>query len=184
MTGPSRRRARRNAPGVRFESSRPNRRRPRRGPGGGAEGRGGAAPAGSGAGHRLLEHVADCLIEAWGPDAASCAGEALAALVESFARVDARAPRERRPLRVAGTDAEDALARLLEEVIFTVETRGEIPVGFHLHRFSAGEVTGEMEVVALAAADLVGPSPKAVSYHGLEMREGAEGWRCRVLVDQ
>ena len=36
-------------------------------------------------GHRNLPHTADVIIEAWGPDLAACAEEAVAALIETYA---------------------------------------------------------------------------------------------------
>jgi hypothetical protein len=56
-----------------------------------------AFPSGS-AGHRLVDHVGDCVIEAWGPDAESCLKEALRALVESFAKVSGSPAISTRPL--------------------------------------------------------------------------------------
>jgi SHS2 domain-containing protein len=40
-----------------------------------------------------------------------------------------------------------------------------------------------MEVVAADHVELVGPVPKGVSYHGLEIGENGKGWRCRAIVD-
>jgi SHS2 domain-containing protein len=36
-------------------------------------------------GHRTLPHTADVILEAWGPDLATCCEEAVAALVETYA---------------------------------------------------------------------------------------------------
>ena len=69
--------------------------------------RSGSAPPAA-VGHRLLPHTADCAIEAWGPDRASCLTEALCGLMEEFVELpDAAAPRVL-PLAAAG-GAEDAL---------------------------------------------------------------------------
>ncbi len=142
---------------------------------------GAAPPAPSG--HRLASHTADCFIEAWGPDQATCTEEALAALVEVFASVDDAPVTRVLPL---GTDAgqpEDMLVALLEDVIYTVEVLAVVPVRFHLAGTEDGGLAGEMEVVPVEQVVATGPAPKAVSYHRLsmELREGR--WQCQALID-
>jgi len=44
-------------------------------------------------------------------------------------------------------------------------------------------VVGVMEVAAARSVELVGPVPKAVSYHGLRVDHDEGGWRCRAIVD-
>ena len=139
-------------------------------------------PAGS-AGHRLVEHVSDCAIEAWGPGVTACLREALTALVESFALVRDAPVTSLRPFSLAPCGAEDALVLLLEEVIFNLEVRAEVPIRFHVAATEDGGFVGDMEAVPASQVELVGPLPKAVSYHDLRMTGGADGWRCHVLVD-
>ena len=135
------------------------------------------------AGHELIDRAGDVAIEAWGADAASCLREALVALVESFAGVGEPPATSLRPLATGPCGAEDALVSLLEEVIFNLDVASEVPVRFHLEPTEEGGFAGDMEVVPLARVEIVGPAPKAVSYHGLEMKEAPEGWRCHVLID-
>jgi protein archease len=40
-----------------------------------------------------------------------------------------------------------------------------------------------MDVVPADEVEVVGPVPKAVSYHELSMTPVEGGWRCRVLID-
>ncbi len=134
-------------------------------------------------GHRLVPHTADCIIEAWGPDRASCAAEALSGLVGSFAQVTDPSVAEEWPLGTKASEAGDALVSLLEDVIYAVEVLGVVPVRFHLREEGQGQISGDMEVVTSDRAEVVGPVPKAVSYHDLSMAAAPAGWRCRVLVD-
>jgi SHS2 domain-containing protein len=134
-------------------------------------------------GHRRLPHAADCLLEAWGPDRAACLTEALLALVETFAEVDDSVTAEVLPLATSASGAEDALVSLLEEVIYVVDALGVVPVRFHLAEAEDGGLAGDMEVVPASSVVLVGPVPKAVSYHALEIASFDGGWRCRALVD-
>jgi len=134
------------------------------------------------AGHRLVPHTADCIIEAWGPDRPSCLTEALEALVEEFADVTDAVCTKVLPLR-AGAGAEDALVSLLEDVIYTVDVFSVVPVRFHLGEAADGTIAGDMEVVPLEEVRVAGPAPKAVSYHGLTISGEGGVWRCRVLID-
>ncbi len=133
-------------------------------------------------GHRQLPHTADRALEAWGPDRAACLTEALLALVETFAEVRDLATTEVLPLG-AVSGPQDALVSLLEEVIYVVDALGVVPVRFHLAEAEDGSLAGDMEVVPASEVELVGPVPKGVSYHALEIAPWDGGWRCRVLVD-
>ncbi len=135
------------------------------------------------AGHRLIPHTADCIIEAWGPGLASCLTEALCALVEEFAEApEAVAPRVF-PLAAEPGGNEDMLVTLFEEVIYVLDVFSVVPVRFHLTETAGGGVAGDMEVVPVDQVELIGPVPKAVSYHELSMAAYEGGWRCHVLVD-
>ncbi|HMK63545.1 MAG TPA: archease [Acidimicrobiales bacterium] len=134
-------------------------------------------------GHRLLPHTADSVIEAWGPDRPACLSEALEALVDIFAQPADAAVTRPLPLSADAGPATDILVRLLEEVIYVTEVLGVVPVHFQLADTEDGGVSGNMEVVDAHQVELIGPVPKAVSYHGLEMAEHDGSWRCRALVD-
>jgi SHS2 domain-containing protein len=141
-------------------------------------------PSEAPSGHRFLPHPSDWLIEAWGPDRASCAVEALRALVEGFAEVPSRAEVcSVVPLRAGPGPPDEALVSLLEEVIYELDARGLVPVRFRLAETDDGGFGGEMEAVPLEQVEVVGPAPKAVSYHGLVMTELGGSVRCQVLVD-
>jgi len=135
------------------------------------------------AGHRLVAHTADVIIEAWGPDRASCLTEALYALVEQCAQVPDAAVSRVLPLSATSSGAVDVLVALLEEVIYVFDVFSMVPVCFHLTEADDGSIAGDMEVVPVDQVVIVGPAPKAVSHHGLSMSENGQGWRCRALID-
>ncbi len=134
-------------------------------------------------GHRLVSHTSDCIIEAWGPDRLSCLSEAMSALVEIFAEAPDEAVSRAIPLSVDPGSDRDLLVSLLEEEIYTIDVLGVVPIRFHLATTEDGGVAGDMDVVEAHGVELVGPVPKAVSYHGLEFTERGGEWRCRVVVD-
>jgi len=140
--------------------------------------------AGPGAGHRLVPHTADRIIEAWGPDRASCLAEALTGMVESFARPKGtEEPGRVLPLSAPPGRPEDTLVALAEQVIYALDVFEAVPVGFRLEETEAGGMAGTMDVVPTQAVEVLGAPPKAVSYHELFMEPTEDGWRCRMLVD-
>ncbi len=136
------------------------------------------------AGHRLVPHTADCIVEAWGPGRAACVSEALSALVESFASGTGSSEPRPMPLDAVPAGPADQLVSLLEDLIYVMDVFSVVPVGFRLVDTEDGGITGEMDVVPVDEVEEVGPVPKAVSYHELSMTGTSQrGWRCRVLVD-
>jgi len=105
------------------------------------------------------------------------------ALVEIFADVSDETVSRALPVSAERASDADLLVSLLEDEIYTIDVFGVVPVRFHLADTEDGGVAGDMEVVEASGVELVGPVPKAVSYHGLEMAEEGGGWRCRVVVD-
>lgn len=144
----------------------------------------GGDPSSAGSGHRPLDHTADTAFEAWGPTRAACFGEAVRALVGSFADTDAvRASAAHEATFDRSGDDEDLLVDLLDEVIYLVDVRGAVPVGGDVHDRDDGGIAARFD---LAETDQVRPRgavPKAVTYHGLEVVRDDRGWRCRVTID-
>lgn len=134
------------------------------------------------AGHRALPHTADIRVEAWAPTREACIAEAARAVVESFADLgSARSGEVRRRTLVARTD-EDLLVATLDELIFLLDTTGEIPVDLELHPTSDGaEAVFAMALPGDVAQ--VGSVPKGVSLNDLHLAEAPEGWRCEVTLD-
>ncbi len=135
------------------------------------------------AGHRLVPHTADSIIEAWGPDRCACLTEAMTALVALFAEPADGAVARAVPVAADPGAAVDILVALLEEVIYVTDVLGVVPIRFHLVETEDGGVAGDMEVVDSRQAVLVGPVPKAVSYHDLSMTQQDGRWTCHAVVD-
>ena len=141
-------------------------------------------PLGRGvAGHRLSPHTADWMVEAWGPDRLSCLVEALKALVEVFAEPGEGAASFVEALSVDAAPDAEVLVALFEEVIYLADVLAVVPVKFDLAETEGGGVAGRIEVVPATATEPVGPVPKAVSYHDLQVVQEGGAWRCRAVVD-
>ena len=117
-------------------------------------------------GRRSAPHTADLRIEAWGPTREDCIAEALRGLVESFAEVSGTGY-ERVTARhvTAGSDA-DLLAAAVEEVIYGLDTDGEIPATVEVSRAADDGIDLMLRVVDASAVEIVGAAPKAASLSG------------------
>jgi SHS2 domain-containing protein len=131
-----------------------------------------------------VPHTADLRIEAWGPTREVCIAEAVRGLVESFADVsDAGCHHAIERHLTAGADA-DLLAAAIEEVIYRLDTGGEIPVAVEVGRSADGGIDLALRVVDASTVEIIGATPKAASLSGLACAPDAPGeWSCAVTID-
>lgn len=134
------------------------------------------------AGYRSLPHVADVILEAWGPSRAACLEAAVRGLVELFVDVGGRAPEAWDSFEVTAANDDDLLARVLEEVVFVVDARGRVPVVADLEDLDGG-VRGSLGTVAIDAVEQTGALPKGVSRSGASLARVAGEWRAHAVVD-
>jgi SHS2 domain-containing protein len=130
-----------------------------------------------------VPHTADVILEAWGPDLASCCEEAVAALTAEYVDTAGATEIDRRRIHLApGTD-DALLLDLLEEVIFALETAEGVPVRAEARAASDGGIDADLVVADRSSVVPTGAVPKAVSRSELTVRVQPGGVRCRFLVD-
>jgi SHS2 domain-containing protein len=135
------------------------------------------------AGHRLLPHTADLILEAWAPTRIECLEEAARALVDSFARVPTDLGGRARPIRLLPGDDDATLVALLEEVMFVVDALESVPIAVSLADAEDEGIRGELELVSIDTVEIHGPAPKGVSFGDLAFERDDGGWRCRATID-
>ncbi len=133
-------------------------------------------------GHRTVPHTADLRIEAWAPTADQCLAEAVNGMVEGFADLSGARSEVGRDVLIEAADAEEQLAALLNEVIFRMDTDGELPRAVEVRRAGPG-LRVHLSMVDAAEAVPIGAVPKAVSLHGLRFGREGTGWSCSVTLD-
>ncbi|WP_031224121.1 archease [Streptomyces roseochromogenus] len=134
------------------------------------------------AGHRTVPHTADVGIEAWGPSRERCLAEAVLGLVECFADLSGVRPTAVERLELAEGSDEELLATLLDEVVYRLEVRGEVPVDVEAE--AVGDGLGiRLAVAGLDTVEVTGAPPKGVSWHRLHIGPDPYGWSCGVTVD-
>lgn len=134
------------------------------------------------AGHRALPHTADIRLEAWGPTLGECLAQAVAAMVESFLDPGQATPSAEHELRIPPTSPEDGLVTVLDEVVYLLDTAGQVPVAVTTTE------DGDDLLVRFALADVadmpqIGAVPKAVALQDLTVRREAGRWVCAVTLD-
>lgn len=129
-------------------------------------------------GHRVLPHPADVIVQAWAPTPEECITEAVHALVESFADASLARGVGSHDFTVAETSWAERLVAVLEEVVFLLDSRGQVPVAVTVQTDSAS-----FELADVADADLVGSTPKGISRSGLEFSRIGDTWHCCAIVD-
>lgn len=137
----------------------------------------------SGRGHRTLPHTADVIVEAWGPDLATCVEEATAAMVGTCLDTGSALAVGERTVRVASSSPEQAVLDALDEVIFALDTSPHPPIGARVRDAGDGSLVVTIALADPGSVEHVGAAPKAISRSGLTVATTADGVRCRVLVD-
>ena len=129
-------------------------------------------------GHRSVPHTADIRIEAWAPTPEACVAHAVQALVETFTRIPEGVDTQSELVDLPIDSLDGLLVGVLDEVIFLVDARGLVPVRSKVS--TDGRV--RFDVAPLDRAEVVGATPKAVTWHDLRFgRDG--GWSCAVTID-
>ena len=135
-------------------------------------------------GHRGVPHAADLRIEAWADTREECVAEAVRALVNSFAEPGEQARRRAVQWHVTGETDADLVAAAIEEVIYGLDTSGEIPVAVAACRAADGGIDLTLHLAGLDQVEITGAVPKAASLSGLRCSQDESGrWSCAVTVD-
>ncbi|RZU75703.1 SHS2 domain-containing protein [Micromonospora kangleipakensis] len=134
-------------------------------------------------GHRMVPHTADVRIEAWAPDREGCVAEAVTALVDTFVDTTGATPEATVEFQVPSGDDPDLLVGVLNEVIFRLETEGDVPLATEVRAANDGGLLVRWHTTGSDAVELVGAVPKAVSLHELRFGRGQEGWSGAVTLD-
>ncbi|MGH3333105.1 MAG: archease [Nocardioidaceae bacterium] len=135
-----------------------------------------------GAGHRTAPHTADLRIEAWAPTREQCIAEAVRGTVETFVDISSTRAETARLCHLTATADEDLLVAALDEMVYLMDTAGEIPVEVEVEPTPAGADV-RFGMVGVDRLPQVGAVPKAVSLHELRLARDPDGWSCSVTLD-
>ncbi len=138
--------------------------------------------------YRFLDHTADLAVELRAPTLEGLCCEAVAAFTDCVVDREQVVARERRERAVAAADLERLLVAWLAEALVAFEVDGflvrraeaTIEGAGKGGRILRGVLWGEPFDPARHAVKVL---VKGISYHGLRVEEGPEGWRATVVFD-
>ena len=134
--------------------------------------------------YRITDHTADLAIEVQGrnfPELVLHAAQGLIALLLGDAAPEAT---DTRLVRAAGPTRERALVHALADMLAMIEDEGEVPVSPRLADPNSDPPELAVGVVPLdVARPYLGAEIKAVTYHGLDIREERGLLSCQIVFD-
>jgi SHS2 domain-containing protein len=138
-----------------------------------------------------VPHTADLRIEAWAGSCHECVAESLRGLVDSVADVRGAVATRTAECQLTGVSPADLLASAAEEVIYILDTAGQVPVsvnvrpaGRPVQQQQAAGIVVTLELANASAVEFVGAVPKAVSFHLLTCEPDSSGrWSATMTVD-
>jgi SHS2 domain-containing protein len=133
---------------------------------------------------RLLEHTADIGFEAFGATRQEVFANAARALMHLMVDLETIAPRKQLSLRAEASDMPSLLVNWLSEILYLFDAEGWL-----FRDFEFEDLTDQSLAVIAQGEKFdrtrhqVKLLVKAITYHQLDLRETAQGWRAQVYVD-
>jgi protein archease len=132
-------------------------------------------------GFEIVDHPADWAIRVHGHDLADLLRQAAAGFLSLADPVPVPGHAgARRQIHLQADDRETLLVRWLEELHYLLEAKGECPRSIELTVSPALELAASLEVAAVAKP---GRAVKAVTYHGLQVADTADGLEAAIVFD-
>lgn len=134
--------------------------------------------------YKVLEHTADLALEVYGrnlKELFSNAAFALFDVLTDLARVEEKTERA---ISLHAFDLEQLMVRWLNELLYHHEVEQLLFKRFEINRLESGSLEARAYGEGFREGEhLILTSPKAVTYHKIEVVEEPEGWRARVIID-
>lgn len=131
-----------------------------------------------------IDHTGDAGLRVHAPDVAALFARAAWGMFAVLADPETIRPTQTRELEVHGSDQEDLLLRWLSELNYLHLVEGVLFCRFEIREWS------ERKLVARVSGEGIDPARhsihteiKAVTYHGLEIREVNGEWRAQIIFD-
>ncbi len=133
--------------------------------------------------YQIIGHTADLAVQAFAPDLRALIEQAALGMIDLML-ADIPPPERETEVVGEGASAEELLVDCLREVLLLVDLEGLAPVAARVLDAAAGRARCRVGVVPLAAVrEEMQHHIKAVTYHGIEVRESAEGLEVTVVFD-
>ena len=131
----------------------------------------------------MIEHTADVGLEIWAPDLDELFAEAAVALVAVMGSPAAHTGTATK-VTLEAPDLDALMVDWLSEILFLFEARELVPVGARVQVWKQPwRVNAVIDGVGAEGFRQEGPAVKAVTYHGLEVKQTSAGYEARVYLD-
>lgn len=140
--------------------------------------------SGPGAGWREIQHTADTGLEVWGQTLAELLREASKGMLSVVADTAGIESRLTRTVRASGASPEELLVNWLSELNFLHQTHGELYAAFDLAPVHCCRAVGKVRGEKIdPRRHRLYTEVKGVTYHGLRVTQGPDGWYATVILD-
>ena len=133
--------------------------------------------------YEVFDHTADLGLRVRAADIETLFAEAARALYSTIVDLSHVQPQQRETFRIEGRDRDYLLFDWLNELLFTFETKHLVLSEFQVQLHDGG-------LIAEAVGEPLDPQRhrlehevKAITYHGLVVKEEEDGWLAEVIVD-
>ncbi len=127
------------------------------------------------AGFRFLEHTADIMVQAWGPDYLSALGQAAKAM---FSVLGEAKPDESFEVEESASKRDELVVSLLSRILAECDAREIVASRMEVAEYD--EAAARIRVKIFGARSRARDAIKAVTFHRLEVKEGKG--RCTIQV--
>ncbi len=131
------------------------------------------------AGYREIEHTADWKLLVWAPDLQTLLEQSARGMYALSQATLANVPRVDRVFEIPFRDRESLVVDFLSELLFYNEDEG---LGFDTFQITLEEDVCKFYVSG-APLESLGKEIKAVTYHGIEVRESENGLEVSIVFD-
>lgn len=134
--------------------------------------------------YKLIEHTADLGIQVFGRDADDLFSNAALAMFDQIVDVKTLRGDEKLRIRVGGADWADLMVNWLRELLYFWTVKEQLVKTVDIVSLS------QTKLSAVLTTDAFDPTRhsikneiKAVTYHQINVRQGAKGWEAQVIFD-
>ena len=138
---------------------------------------------------RMLDHTADVGFEVVEvPTLENLFDEARQALLMTVFEEPPERGEEERAVRLSAPDRETLLVRWINELVFLIQGEGFVSAGADVRIRKIDQEGYALEAILTGTPlDLEGygwqGEIKSATFHGLDVTQGSEGWRARMILD-
>jgi SHS2 domain-containing protein len=135
-------------------------------------------------GYELLDHTGDIGIKVWADDVKGIFQEAARALFDIITDLEKVEKRLERVVAVEGSGQEELMVAWLSELLYLHEVEELLFCDFTIWEIQGGSVQGVARGERFQEGrHCIKTAVKAVTYHGLEIRERDGRWHAQVIFD-